>query len=166
MQHDPGQTGPAGPAPAALPAPAAAPMPTPTTTSIPMPTSTTLPARPPRPRLLVTRPQPQADEWVDRLQALGLDAVALPLLAIDGPGDEGAVRAAWQRLAGPQPPALLMFVSPSAVLRFFALRPAGQAWPAGVLAAAPGPGTGRALEQAGVPAAAVLTPPEAAGRFD
>lgn len=119
-----------------------------------------------RPRLIVTRPQPQADEWVARLQALGLDAVALPLLAIDGPGDAGAVHAAWRRLAAPGALAVVMFVSPSAVARFFALRPMGQAWPAGVIAAAPGPGTGRALQAAGVPDAAVQTPPEAAGQFD
>ena len=36
------------------------------------------------PHLLVTRPQPQADAWVARLQALGLAASAFPLLGIDG----------------------------------------------------------------------------------
>jgi len=115
------------------------------------------------PLVLVTRPQPQAGEWVARLQAQGLAAAALPLLAIDAPGDAEAVRQAWLHL--PEQ-AVVMFVSPSAVDRFFALRPAGAAWPEAVIAAAPGPGTGRALLQAGVPAAAVLTPPEAAGQFD
>ena len=123
-------------------------------------------ARTVRPRLLVTRPQPQADEWVAALQALGLDAVALPLLAIAGPGDTGAVHAAWQRLAQPGALAVVMFVSPGAVGRFFALRPPVQAWPAGVIAAAPGPGTGQALRGAGVPEAALLTPPVDGGRFD
>lgn len=117
----------------------------------------------PLPCVLVTRPQPQADEWVARLQALGLPAAALPLLGIGGPGDVAAVLQAWQQLAHN---AVVMFVSPSAVDRFFALRPAGLAWPPGVIAAAPGPGTGLALRQAGVPASAVLTPPEAAGQFD
>lgn len=121
------------------------------------------------PRVLVTRPQPQADEWVARLQALGLDAVALPLLGIAGPADPAPVHDAWRRLAAPgaaDRPAVVMFVSPSAVERFFALRPAGARWPAAVIAAGTGPGTRQALLGAGVPEAAVLTPPEAAGQFD
>jgi uroporphyrinogen-III synthase len=59
-----------------------------------------------------------------------------------------------------------MFVSPSAVDRFFGLQPAGLAWPAAVLAAGTGPGTRRALLAAGVPDAAVVTPPESGGQFD
>ena len=134
-----------------------------------------------RPLLLVTRPQPQADEWVASLRALGLRAVALPLLGIAPPADPAPVRAAWAVLAGTatdnatghppgqEPacsPSLVMFVSPSAVDRFFALKPAGLAWPAGVIAAGTGPGTGRALLAANVPAAAVLTPPDDGDRFD
>ena len=134
-----------------------------------------------RPLLLVTRPQPQADEWVASLRALGLRAVALPLLGIAPPADPAPVRAAWAVLAGTatdnatghppgqEPacsPSLVMFVSPSAVDRFFALKPAGLAWPVGVIAAGTGPGTGRALLAAKVPAAAVLTPPDDEDRFD
>ena len=137
------------------------------------------------PLLLVTRPQPQADEWVASLRALGLQAIALPLLGIAPPADPAPVRAAWAVLAGTATdtatcnatghhpshesarlPAVVMFVSPSAVDRFFALRPAGRAWPAGVIAAGTGPGTGRALLAANVPAAAVLTPPDDGDRFD
>jgi uroporphyrinogen-III synthase len=116
---------------------------------------------------------------VVRLRALGVDAAALPLLGIAGPADAAPVHAAWALLAGPLPPpkavpglasaakpALVMFVSPSAVERFFALRPPGGAWPAAVIAAGTGPGTQRALLAAGVPEAAVLTPPQAAGQFD
>ncbi len=120
------------------------------------------PAEAPR-CVIVTRPQPQADEWVARLQSLGLPAAALPLLGIAGPTDAGAVDAAWQQLSLQ---ALVMFVSPSAVDRFFARRPAGLAWPAGVIAAGTGPGTRRALLQAGVPEGALVTPHEASGRFD
>ena len=116
--------------------------------------------------VLVTRPQPQADEWVLALQALGVPAAALPLLGIDGPADEAPVHQAWAWLQAAGAPAVVMFVSPSAVERFFALKPAATAWPAGVIAAGTGPGTRRALLQAGVPAAAVLTPPAAAGQFD
>ena len=134
-----------------------------------------------RPLLLVTRPQPQADEWVASLRALGLRAVALPLLGIAPPADPAPVRAAWAVLAGTatdnatghppgqEPacsPSLVMFVSPSAVDRFFALKPAGLAWPVGVIAAGTGPGTGRALLAAKVPAAAVVTPPDDENRFD
>ena len=117
-------------------------------------------------RLLVTRPQPQADEWVLQLQALGVHAAALPLLGIAGPADEAPVYQAWAWLQAADPPAAVMFVSPSAVERFFALKPSAAAWPAGVIAAGTGPGTRRALLQVGVPALAVLTPPAAAGQFD
>jgi uroporphyrinogen-III synthase len=123
------------------------------------------------PQVIVTRPQPQADEWVARLRSLGVVASALPLLGIAGPADEAPVHAAWQSLAQPgnagdEAPALVMFVSPSAVERFFQLRPAGAAWPTPVLAGGTGPGTRAALLQAGVPPAAVRTPPEAGGQFD
>lgn len=116
------------------------------------------------PCVLVTRPQPQADEWVARLQALGVPARALPLLAIADPADAQAVHRAWAALPAQ---ALVMFVSPSAVERFFRLRPAdAAAWPAAVWAGSTGPGTARALLAAGVPAAALVTPPEADGQFD
>ena len=115
--------------------------------------------------VVVTRPQPQADAWVAQLLALGAQAAALPLLAIEGPADPQPVIDAWQQLPGQ---AVAMFVSPSAVDRFFALRPpgTGTAWPPQVIAAGTGPGTRHALRQAGVPEAQMCTPPEAAGQFD
>ena len=135
--------------------------------------------------MLVTRPQPQANEWVARLHALGLRAVALPLLSIAAAADPAPVRAAWAGLAGTaaglvparppahppahpraHPPAVVMFVSPSAVDRFFALKPAALVWPPGVIAAGTGPGTRRALLAAGVPGAAVLSPPDDGGQFE
>jgi len=115
------------------------------------------------PCVVVTRPQPQADEWVSQLRALGLNAGPLPLLGIAAPADGDLVRAAWRQLAQH---ALVVFVSPSAVERFFALRPAGSDWPPRAIAAGTGPGTRRALLQAGVPEPAVLTPPETMGQFD
>lgn len=114
-------------------------------------------------RVLVTRPQPQADEWVDRLQALGLDAAAFPLLGIEGPADPSTVPAAWDALPALR---LAMFVSPSAVERFFALAPAGRTWPPGVLAGGTGPGTAGALAAAGVPAASIVCPGPDSERFD
>ena len=114
-------------------------------------------------RVLVTRPQPQADEWVARLRAEQVDAQALPLLEIGDPADAGPVRAAWRALAGE---ALVVFVSPNAVARFFALKPTDAAWPAGTRAGATGPGTSAALLAAGVPASAIVEPPAEAGQFD
>ena len=122
---------------------------------------------PARLRVLVTRPQPQADEWVAQLTQRGLDAVALPLLAIAAPADTAVVTQAWRLLPSL---ALVMFVSPNAVQRFFALRPAGQVWPAGLIAGGTGPGTHRALAREGVPEALIRSPgaqdPAYAGPFD
>jgi uroporphyrinogen-III synthase len=115
------------------------------------------------PLVLVTRPQPQAEAWVASLQALGISAAALPLLATAGPANPAAVRAAVLALPAC---ALVMFVSPSAVVHWRGQWPAGWAWPAGVLAGCPGPGTAQALLAAGVPVSAIVSPPEAAGRFD
>lgn len=116
-------------------------------------------------RVLVTRPQGQAAEWVERLRALGVDATAVPLLGIDAPVDAQAVRRAWADLARHR---AVMFVSPNAVERFFAAAPQTHqpVWPADVLAAGTGPGTRAALARAGVPADQVLCPPPESERFD
>lgn len=114
-------------------------------------------------RVIVTRPQPQAAQWVDQLAALGTPAAALPLLGIADTPDAAAVSTAWQQLPAC---ALAMFVSPSAVERFAAHRPPGTGWPDGVLAGSTGPGTQAALRNAGVPDEAIVTPPAEAGRFD
>lgn len=106
------------------------------------------------PKALVTRPQPQADEWAVRLRAEGLAAEALPLLAIAPAPDPAGVRTALGRLPAT---ALVMFVSPNAVTQALACAP-GWAWPAGLRAAAVGPGTVAALRAAGVPAAAITAP--------
>lgn len=116
------------------------------------------------PTVLVTRPQPQADDWVARLQALGAPAQALPLMRIvRREGFDAAVRAAWSDLARHR---LVMFVSPNAVLAFFAGRPEGAAWPAQTLAGATGPGTIAALRAQGVEARSIAAPPEDAASFD
>jgi uroporphyrinogen-III synthase len=115
------------------------------------------------PRVIVTRPQPQADEWVARLRSQGLDAVALPLLRIAAVADAAPVRAAWQALAQRQ---FVMFVSANAVASFFAAVPEGTAWPSGVLAGATGPGTVAALRARGVPPAQIAAPPADAAQFD
>lgn len=114
--------------------------------------------------LLVTRPQPQADAWVARLQALGVPARALPLLRIErAPAFDAEVAAAWATLATRR---LVMFVSPNAVLAFLAGRPAGTPWPSGTLAGATGPGTVAALLGQGVDPACIAAPPADAPTFD
>jgi uroporphyrinogen-III synthase len=105
--------------------------------------------------LLVTRPAPQAAAWVDKLRDKGLQAEALPLIAILPMADTTALRDAWHLL--PQRD-LAMFVSPNAVTSFFAARPAARTWPKGLRAAATGPGTVEALVEAGVPAALCVAP--------
>jgi len=113
-------------------------------------------------QLLVTRPQPQADEWAAALRAHGVAAIALPLLQIVPERDPTAV-AAWADLSAR---ALVVFVSPGCVKSFFALRPPGCDWPAATRAGATGPGTSQALREAGVPAAAIIEPPSDAEQFD
>ncbi|MCA6214948.1 uroporphyrinogen-III synthase [Ideonella sp. B7] len=106
-------------------------------------------------RLMVTRPEPQAGDWVRRLSAHGLPAQALPLLAIGPAPDADAVRAMAASLRVGM---LVMFVSPNAVQQFLAALPPDWTWPAGVRAGCTGPGTAQALTAAGVPAAAVTAP--------
>lgn len=114
-------------------------------------------------RAIVTRPAAQAAAWVDDLRALGVDAVALPLIAIRPAADAAPVLQAW---AGLPRWAMVFFVSGNAVQHFFARRPPGVAWPPGTLAAAPGPGTAQALRAAGVPAACIAEPAADAAAFD
>ena len=114
-------------------------------------------------RLLVTRPRDQAERWLTRLRAKGVDAQALPLIAIGPPGDDAPLREAWARLADC---GFVMFVSVNAVAGLFAVRPPGAAWPAATLAGCTGPGTSAALHAHGVPAACIAEPPPEAAQFD
>jgi uroporphyrinogen-III synthase len=113
-------------------------------------------------RLIVTRPPAQAAAWVAQLQALGLEASALPLIGIAPVADGSPLQRAW---AGLGAYALVLFVSPNAVQQFFAWR--GLAgWPDGTLAASTGPGTTAALREAGVDPAAIAEPSADAPTFD
>ncbi len=117
-------------------------------------------------RVLVTRPADQAGPWVDALRQAGIDAVALPLIGIGPPDDPAAVERTWRERAAFD---LMMFVSPNAAGQFFALaRPADgdRAWPAHLLAAAPGPGTAEVLQRLGVPADQIVQPAADAPQFD
>ncbi len=114
---------------------------------------------PPRLRVIVTRPLAQARPWVDALRAKGIDAVALPLIEIAALDDVQPLCTAWQQLPHK---ALVMFVSANAVLHFFAAKPAGGIWPAGLAAGSTGPGTSAALLDAGVPQLEIVQPAIAA----
>lgn len=112
-------------------------------------------------QLLVTRPQPQADDWVSALRAQQVNAQALPLIAIVPDGD-AAVAEAWGAIDAHR---LIVFVSPNAVSTFFARRPRA-AWPSHLHAACTGPGTARALRDAGVPPSQIVEPADDAAQFD
>lgn len=118
------------------------------------------------PRVIVTRPEREAAQWVEQLLARGLAATALPLIAIGPCTDPAALQAmadARERLARAPGYRALMFVSSNAVLYFLHGAPPLSA---GTRAWAPGPGTARALAQLGVPTAAIDGPAADAPQFD
>lgn len=122
-----------------------------------------------RRRVIVTRPQPQADAWVSALREAGCQAEAWPLLEIVPPQSAQDIEGLrhWQS----HWPACdaLMFVSGAAVSHFWAgatVPTAGgkpRFW-------APGPGTAQALAEAlrdrGLDPGRIDSPSEALGRFD
>ena len=114
-------------------------------------------------KVLVTRPAAQAEEWVAGLTRAGLKAVALPLICIAAAQDPLPLRAAWTTLTSHQ---LIFFVSPNAVEWFFAARPNHQAWPEGLRAASPGPGTSAVLQRCGVAPRLIMEPAADAAQFD
>jgi uroporphyrinogen-III synthase len=114
-------------------------------------------------RVIVTRPAAQAKAWVHDLRERGLDALALPLIAIGPAADPAVVQDAWATLAQQT---LVVFVSPNAVEQFFSAAPGGACWPERTLAGSPGPGTTRELRARGVSAAAIVEPAADAPQFD
>jgi uroporphyrinogen-III synthase len=114
-------------------------------------------------QIIVTRPWVQAIDWVRQLQANRIEAAALPLIAIEPATDTAALVVAWNGLAAQR---LVIFVSPNACEQFFVQRPPSIAWPAGVYAASPGPGTTRTLIGVGVPAEQIIEPASDAAQFD
>jgi len=119
-------------------------------------------------RVIVTRPERDAPEWVQGLGNAGLDVARLPLIAIRPVVDEAALLSAWQNL---HRYAAVMFVSGNAVAQFFLLKPNNAHVSIDLSAIktrvwATGPGTARALLEAGVDASLLDAPPTDAGQFD
>ncbi len=119
------------------------------------------------PRVLVTRPAHDAAAWVDALQARGLRAQALALMAIGpcrGESARQALQAARATLYEGQGYRAVMFVSGNAVQHFLGAAPA---WlPASTRAWTPGPGTAKALRALGIPEEQIDGPPPDAAQFE
>ncbi|MEO8858113.1 MAG: uroporphyrinogen-III synthase, partial [Burkholderiaceae bacterium] len=119
-------------------------------------------------RVIVTRPEREAQAWAETLARHGIDAVVLPLIDIRAVSDTAAVRMAWQRL---DDYAALMFVSGAAVDHFFALRPPGASAPFAGTRQGPrlwcaGPGTAAALLRHGIARTSIDSPAPDSGQFD
>ena len=114
-------------------------------------------------RVIITRPAGDAPAWVDALQAAGYTACALPLIEVGPARHTQAVAQAWAQWPSFQ---AVMFVSAQAVRYFFESQPAGNTWANGPRCWATGPGTHKALLQAGVPEASIDSPAADAAQFD
>jgi uroporphyrinogen-III synthase len=114
-------------------------------------------------RVLVTRPESEARQWVDALRRHGFDAEALALIEIAATAEPRALIDAWQELHEFR---AVMFVSVNAVRHFFNEKPAGIVWADGTRAWAPGTGTQAALVEAGVDYSLLDAPAADAAQFD
>lgn len=128
----------------------------------------------PAPRILITRPAHDAAAWVQTLAGHGLQAEALPLIAI-GPCQGGAARQALLRARDaarvPGHWRAIMFVSGNAVQYFFepnhGSEPDGWSQTAPDLRVwAPGPGTADSLSRQGFAAGRIDAPPPDAAQFE
>ncbi|MFV5216011.1 uroporphyrinogen-III synthase [Azonexus caeni] len=109
-------------------------------------------------RIVVTRPRDQAAPLARLIAAAGGDALLFPLLEIAPAEDRRPLEALARQLADYR---LAVFVSPNAVAHALPTLLAAGDWPASLIPAAVGPGTVRALEEAGI--AGCIAPRE---RFD
>ena len=114
-------------------------------------------------RVIVTRPEHEAAPWVSGLQAAGHETRVWPLIELGPVADPRPLQAAWQRWSQWQ---AVMFVSAQAVRHFFAHRPPNLNVGTGPHCWATGPGTQRALLEAGVAAERIETPSTASAQFD
>ncbi len=114
-------------------------------------------------RVVITRPAGDAQAWVDALQAAGHEALALPLIEVGPATHAQPVRQAWMQWSTFQ---AVMFVSAQAVRYFFEGQTHPPIWTHGPRCWATGPGTHKALRQAGVPEACIDSPAADAVQFD
>lgn len=121
-------------------------------------------------RVLITRPSPEAERWVEQLRALHIDAEALPLLAITAVRDPQLQVELAAARSGLKNFHALMFVSGNAAAEFLAegvdLSQASALPQSLPRFWSPGPGTARALVCAGVPAGLIDGPADDSGQFD
>ena len=108
-------------------------------------------------RLILTRPDPENQAWLQALTQANVKAVAWPLIQI-GPNPQASaqLQSAWQQLDQFK---AAMFVSRPAVQHFFAARGTVSTWPSATRAWCTGPGTRNALLAQGVPAQLIDAPP-------
>lgn len=97
--------------------------------------------------IVVTRPEAQAAPLARMIEAAGGVAIRFPLLQIAPVNDPAALFAARDRL---DDFSFAVFVSPNAVAYALPILLAGRSWPAHLQALAVGPGTVKALAEAGV----------------
>lgn len=114
------------------------------------------------PRVIVTRPEREAQAWAAALQARGVTCETLPLIEIAALPVPSALAGAWAAVSSHL---AVMFVSANAVRYFMAARPAGQPMPS-CRAWSTGPGTRAALLAAGWPEALIDSPDESVAQFD
>lgn len=112
------------------------------------------------PQVVVTRPQPEAQAWVDTLAQKGVRAIALPLIEIYPSRCVAELVSVWVEITRFQ---AVMFVSASAVRHFFAARPPESCLTTSAAIAtwrawATGPGTAKALLQVGMPSERIDCP--------
>jgi uroporphyrinogen-III synthase len=110
-------------------------------------------------RVVITRPKGDAPAWVSALQTAGHSPLAWPLIDVGPAVNPEPLAQAWARWPEWQ---AVMFVSAQAVRYFFANR----TWAAGPRCWATGPGTHKALRDAGVPEACIDSPSADATQFD
>jgi uroporphyrinogen-III synthase len=114
-------------------------------------------------RVVITRPAGDAPAWVDALQAAGHPTLVLPLIEVGPVTHIQPVVQAWAQWPSFQ---AVMFVSAQAVRYFFERQPASPMWRNGPRCWATGPGTHKALLQAGVPEVCIDSPAADAAQFD
>lgn len=96
---------------------------------------------------VITRPEAQAQPWLDAFKAQKINVIHIPLLRIEPIPSNTALEKAWQQI---NEWAWVMFVSTNAVEHFFKNHQ-NNTWPAHLRVGAVGKGTAAALIKAGIP---------------